>query len=86
MMRYIIYLLFFNFIFSETRYINSVTIKGNFSNDKNEILKIINTKNPKIFFHTQNDITLISNSTYILYPLTMAIYIYHSVYLLFHVP
>ena len=50
MMRYIIYLLFINFIFSETRYINSVTIKGNSSVDKNEILKIINTKNPKIFF------------------------------------
>ena len=49
-MRYIIYLLFINFIFSETRYINSVTIKGNSSVDKNEILKIINTKNPKIFF------------------------------------
>ena len=41
MMRYIIYLLFINFIFSETRYINSVTIKGNYSVDKNDSVLVI---------------------------------------------
>ena len=50
MIRYIIYFLFINFIFSEVRYINSVSLEGNSSIDKNDLLKIINTKNPKFLF------------------------------------
>ena len=47
---YLISLLLINFIFSDVKYINSVSVEGNFAIDKNQILKIINTKNPKFLF------------------------------------
>ena len=49
-MKKIILFILINIAFSESQYIISVSIKGNNSVESSKLFKIINTKNPKLFF------------------------------------